>query len=1073
MGNSKQYWTGLDELDKTEAYKENLGTEFPAMQNVDEFLADDRLKETNTGRRDFLKFMGFSITAATLAACEAPVIKSVPYVNKPEEIIPGVANYYASTYYDGNDYGSIMVKTREGRPIFVKGNRHHGHASGAVNARINASVLELYDSARLQGPLAKGSSASWDEIDGAITEGLAAASNVVVLTASIASPSTARAINLFKAKYNAQHVQYDAVSYSGMREANRRSFGKAMIPSYHFDQAKTIVSIGADFLSTWLTSNLFAADYGKTRRPEGAWMSRHFQFETNMSLTGTNADTRVMIKPDQHGKVAAALYELVSGNGSGKVEGVSEMALVNAANALKAHRGASIVVAGSNDPDVQEIVNAINETLGNYSATIDANNPLNIFKGNDSDMATLVRDMKGGKVDALVVYGCNPAYSWYAANEFAEGLAKVKLSVAIAQKADETAAKCMHIAPDHHYLESWNDLKLSENGRVDLVQPTISKLFNTRQGQESLIRWAGVDSDYYTFMRQTWNPAYTSAMMYTDKAWNESVHNGFVATTTAPAVNAAMGPSVEDAEAAPAMNVASAIANVKKENGGNWQLSLYMKAGIGNGHHAPNPWAHELPDPVSKVTWDNYVTMARSDMESLGLNTYIAQREPASMVKVTAGSNEVVLPVYPQPGQKPGTIGIALGYGRGADGENIGKAAYATKENGDHETDENGKPKPIGANVYPFATMRGEFPVYANHDVSIEVVEGTYALASTQMHHTYMGRDSVVKETSIGAYLAEKDKKKGYASWNMMHALNVHEDVNGDGEINASDKKNIRDFDLWHAHPVEGVGHRWGMTIDLSSCIGCSACVTACHIENNVPVVGKDEVRRHRDMHWMRIDRFYSSDYSLEKGEEEGVGVIESYSRMEDPSENPQTVHMPMMCQHCNHAPCETVCPVAATTHSNEGLNQMTYNRCIGTRYCANNCPYKVRRFNWFNYMGYDKFQNVNPSQDMLTRMVLNPDVTVRSRGVMEKCSMCVQRIQEGKLEAKKNGTPVPDGSVVTACAEACPTHAIHFGDLNDKGARVAAIAENNRSYHALEEVGVQPNIYYMTKVRNIDDQEA
>ena len=315
--------------------------------------------------------------------------------------------------------------------------------------------------------------------------------------------------------------------------------------------------------------------------------------------------------------------------------------------------------------------------------------------------------------------------------------------------------------------------------------------------------------------------------------------------------------------------------------------------------------------------------------------------------------------------------------------------------------------------------------------------------------------------------------KKGLASWNKLITLGVHEDVNSDGEIDAQDSKPTAAFDLWHEHAVEDVGHRWGMTIDLTTCTGCSGCVTACHIENNVPVVGKDEVRRHRDMHWMRIDRFFASDYSLKKGEEEGTGVIESYRRMEDPALNPQTVHMPMMCQHCNHAPCETVCPVAATTHSNEGLNQMTYNRCIGTRYCANNCPYKVRRFNWFNYPGYKKFGNFNPAQDSLMRMVLNPDVTVRSRGVMEKCSMCVQRIQSGKLEAKKDGTPVADGSIVTACAEACPTNAISFGDLNDKGSNVQSISQNNRAYHALEEIGVKPNIFYMTKVRNVEPTQA
>ncbi len=1065
MNNNKRYWAGLEELNETPEYKELLKEEFPAQQSVDEFLADDKLKETSTGRRDFLKFMGFSITAATLAACETPVIKSVPYVNKPEEITPGVANYYASTYYDGNDYGNLLIKTREGRPIFIKPNAHHGMKGGALNARMNASVLGLYDSARLQGPVKNGSSITWETADSEIGEALASARNVVLLSNTIVSPSTKRAIDLFTTKYEARHIQYDAVSYSGMREANRLSLGKAIIPTYKFGNAKTIVSVGADFLSTWLTSNLFAADYASRRKPEGEWMSRHFQFETNLSLTGTNADTRVAIKPDQYGKVLAALYELVTGSGSGTVDGVSDMVLKNAAKSLTSSRGESLVVCGSNDPDAQRIANAINSAIGSYGSTIRADRPINMFQGDDKAVVDLVRDMSAGKVDALIIYGVNPAYAWYSKDEFIQGLSKVKTSVSFAGFADETASRCTYTCPDHHYLESWNDLSLKA-GRIDLVQPTISPLFKTRQAQESLLKWSGSEDNYYSFIRKTHNQAYSADQMYTDTAWNEAVHNGFVKVN-----------QENDEGSAPAgemnNNVSDAIAKMKGKNGGNWQLALYQKTGMGNGEHAANPWLHELPDPVTKVTWDNYVTMAKADMEELGLNTTIAQRDHASVVKVSANGRSIELPVYPQPGQKRGTIGIAVGYGRGEGAENIGKAAYQVADNGAHAMDDNGNPVTIGKNAYGFATLTSGYPDLVNLDVQIEAVGRTYPLACTQMHHTYMGRTSVVKETTIGAYLAEKSKKKGEASWNKAHQLAVHQDTNNDGVIDARDKKSIREFDLWHPHPVEGVGHRWGMTIDLSACLGCGACVTACHLENNVPVVGKDEVLRHRDMHWLRIDRFYSSDYDKKRGAEEGLGVISTYAKMEDPSENPQTVHMPMMCQHCNHAPCETVCPVVATTHSNEGLNQMTYNRCIGTRYCANNCPYKVRRFNWFNYMGYDKFKNVNPSQDMLTRMVLNPDVTVRSRGVMEKCSMCVGRIQEGKLKAKKEGHAVIDGEVKTACAEACSIGAIRFGDLNDTKSEVNTISGNNRSYHALEEIGVQPNIYYMVKVRNIDDEQT
>ncbi len=1065
MTTNKRYWAGLEELNETPEYKEQLNEEFPTEQRVDEFLADDKLKETSTGRRDFLKFMGFSLTAATLAACETPVIKSVPYVNKPEEITPGVANFYASTYYDGVDYGTVLVKTREGRPIFIKPNREHGVKGGALNARINASVLGLYDSARLEGPMKNGAPISWDDADNEIKQGLASANNVVLLSNSIASPSTSRAIEAFKETYEATHVQYDAVSYSAIREANKRMFGKAVIPMYKFGKAKVIVSVGADFLSNWLTSNLFTADYSTRRKPEGEWMSRHFQFESNMSLTGTNADTRVAIKPDQYGKVLAALLDGVKGNRPAAIDGVSELAISNAVKALRDAKGESIVVSGSNNLDIQRITNAINSELGNYENTIKLSKPLNMFHGDEKQFADLVRDMNAGKVDALVVYGCNPAYSWVNREEFIAGLAKVKLSVSFSGLSDETASRCGYICPDHHYLESWNDLAVYP-GRVDLVQPTISPLFKTRQAQQSLLAWAGQEENYYTFLRKTWDANYTEAQMYTDVAWNTALHNGTMKIDSTTVIDELTDGAVD-------VNVADSVAKVKAMNGGNWQLMLFQPTGVGTGDHAANPWLQELPDPVTKVTWDNCITMAKADMDDLGLNTYIAQRDHASVVKVTANGRSVELPVYPQPGQKRGTIGVALGYGRGASGERVGKAAFQTKENGDHEVDDNGNLVPVGKNMYPFASFKDGFVDLATLDIQIEATGKTYPLACTQMHHTYMGRDSVVKETTLTAFLSEKNKKKGDASWNKAHKLAVHEDVNNDGVIDARDKKSIREFDLWHEHPVEGVGHRWGMTIDLTACTGCGACVTACHLDNNVPVVGKDEVLRHRDMHWLRIDRFYSSDYDMKRGKEEGLGVIATYGKMEDPAENPETVHMPMMCQHCNHAPCETVCPVAATTHSNEGLNQMTYNRCIGTRYCANNCPYKVRRFNWFNYMGYDKFKNVNPAQDMLTRMVLNPDVTVRSRGVMEKCSLCVGRIQAGKLAAKKDGRPVQDGEVQSACSEACSIGAIRFGDLNDKNSAVKQISENNRSYHALEEIGVQPNIYYMVKVRNTDDQQA
>ena len=1085
MGITKKYWSSLDELQGTAAAQEALTSEFKRDQSVQDFLNDENLNESNTGRRDFLKFMGFGLAAATLAACETPVVKSIPYVVKPEEITPGVANYYATTYYDGNDYGNLLVKTREGRPIHVKGNKDHGIAGGGLNSRMNASVLGLYDGARLKGPKKGSADIDWNTLDTDVKAALASASSIRIVSNTIISPSTQRAINEFTAKYagKVKHVQYDTVSYSGLSKANGGT-----VPSYDFSKAKTIVSIAADFLGSWLMPAAFTAQYAQTRKPEGEWMSKHYQFESNMSLTGSNSDVRTAIKPSQQGAVAAALYAAVTGGSAAGVEG-ADAAIASAAASLKANAGESLVVAGSNDPNIQMIVAAINAALNNNGSTVDTKNALNLFQGSDEGMAALVEEMNTGSVDVLIVYGVNPSYSWMNAEKFNSGLQKVKTTVSLNLFADETASRCTYMAPDHHYLESWNDYS-PVKGRTDLAQPTINALYNSRYAQESFLRWSDNASAYYDYLRQTHNGGYVATMLKTDSNWNTAVHNGTMASAVAVAASApveitqaplaAAAPVASAPAPAPAMNVSDALAAVASAKGGEWEVTLYQKVTMGAGNHANNALLHETPDPITKVTWDNYVTMAPADMKEMGLETYIGQCDCASLVTVTVNGKALTLPAMPVPGQKRKTVGIALGYGRGANNEEIGKAAYQTGKAGVHLMDGD-KRQTIGGNAYPMVAMNNGHAVYTASDVTIASAPGTYAIATTQMHATVMGRDSVIKETVIATYLAEKDAKRGEASYNLAVTLPIHEDVNKDGTIDVNDRQGIREVDLWRDHPVEGVGHRWGMTIDLSSCLGCGACITACHTENNVPVVGKDEVLRHRDMHWLRIDRYFSSEHQTinvadtlaNTKEATGKGTIGAYREMESPEENPRTVHMPMMCQHCNHAPCETVCPVAATVHSNEGLNNMAYNRCIGTRYCANNCPYKVRRFNWFNYVTNDKFAMVNPAQDDTLRMVLNPDVTVRTRGVMEKCSMCQQRIQAGKTEAKRNGTIVLDGMIQTACSEACPTNAIVFGDLNDVKSKNVARANNVRSYHALEEIGIQPNIYYMTKVRNIEASEA
>ena len=1062
MSTNKKYWKSVEHLNEDPELMAKAQNEFQDSVPVDEFLADSKLSESSSSRRDFLKFLGFSVTAASLAACETPVYKAIPYVNKPEEITPGVANWYASSYSDGADYASILVKTREGRPILIEGNKLSKITKGGVNARVNSSVLSLYDATRLQGPMAAGASTDWSSLDSAVSGKLksiaSSGGNIRVLTNSILSPSTRQLIQDFGAALysnapevsddnsdsptvvatvaqeidsenepapsNFKHITYDAISHSGMIEANEATFGKRMIPLYNFDQAKVIVSIGADFLGNWLNPVETASDYASRRKPDGKWMSKHFQFEATLSLTGSNADIRGAVKPSEYGAVVLNLYNAIAGSSSvaaGKIADDNNVnnKIASAAKALVAAKGASLVVCGSNDKNVQMVVNGINEMLGNYGKTIDTNKENYIRQGVDGDVKTLISEMKAGKVGGLIIIGGNPAYSMPADWGFVDALSKVKCSVAIGTRNDETASACGFVAANHHYLEGWGDAN-PVTGHYSLQQPVIKNLYSTRQAEDSLIAWAGLKGDFPTYIKGLWNkygfPTQTKHSNFT-AYWNEALHDG-VSEGNIPTE-----PVTFNGE-----GISAAASKAAAVKGSEWEAELYAKIAIGEGGQLRNPWLQELPDPVTKITWDNYISMNPSDMDGK-YETNIQQETKANTAKATVNGVSFILPVVAAPGQKKGTVGIAVGYGQKdmlIDGETIGQNSFA------------------------MTSGKGDNIVYSG-SVTIEPTGEEIYMASAQTHHTMMGR-KIVNETTLKEY-----KNEGREGWNPVM---LFPDAYGN-------KKRPAELNLWEDHDI-AIGHRWGMTVDLNTCIGCGACATACHAENNVPVVGKDEVRRNRDMHWMRIDRYFSSDMdpapnTRAKGWD--------YPGMEKPSDYPQVVFQPVMCQHCNHASCETVCPVAATTHSNEGLNQMAYNRCVGTRYCANNCPYKVRRFNWFNYNNDSKFTGVNPAQEEMSRMVLNPDVVVRSRGVMEKCSMCVQRIQAGKLVAKKAGKKVVDGAIQTACSSACPTNAITFGDINDGRSQIANNSNDDRAYNLLEDVGMQPNVWYMTKVRNADER--
>jgi len=790
-----------------------------------------------------------------------------------------------------------------------------------------------------------------------------------------------------------------------------------------------IVSVGADFLGTWISPIEYTKQYVINRKlkAENPEMSRHYHFEANLSLTGTNADKRVVVKDSETGSAIATLYNNIATLAgkptvtAGNISAKATKALSKAAADLWAAKGMSLVVCGSNDSNVQVLVNAINYMLGNYGTTVDLENYSNLSQGYDKDVMELVNDMNAGKIDALIVYNTNPVYSL--GNNFAEAMKKAGVTISFNDREDETTSLVKYACPDSHYLESWNDAE-PVKGKFSLCQPTIRPLFKTRQAQESLLRWMGNTDTFDAYMKKYWNKNITTS------SWEDIVRNG-VYENSAPTITSAPTNFSADVTAA-----ASAVASASNKSG--WELSVYESVGIGNGKFANTPWLQEMPDPITKIVWDNVVTIPVPYAKEKGLLD-------GDMVEIKSDSTSIQLPVLLQPGQANNTISIALGYGR----EKSGKAGDG-----------------VGKNVYPFVSFNGETFVYAASGVTITPLDKKYELAMTQTHGTFEGRP-IVKETTLAEY-----KKHRMA---------------GNEEREEYDK--IRSETLYPQHPYNGL--KWGMSIDLNACIGCGACIVGCNVENNVPVVGKNEVRRVHEMHWMRIDRYYSfagknEEKITKETNSQSEGYQNQYRDVED-WESVEVVHQPMICQHCENAPCENVCPVAATSHSSEGLNQMAYNRCIGTRYCANNCPYKVRRFNWYDYTGADCFPwntygsdiespanaGVTMMLDDLTRMVLNPDVVVRSRGVMEKCSFCVQRIQDGKLNAKKNNRPLMDGEIKTACQTACPADAIVFGNVNDKESEVSKLQENERTYYVLADLHTLPSVGYMTKVRNAGENQA
>jgi Fe-S-cluster-containing dehydrogenase component len=964
--------------------QEENGHEIYNDQILDLFEGD--FIKRGTSRRDFLKVFGFSFaSAAVMASCKRPVQKALPYVVQPPEITPGKSLYYATGFFDGHEYSGILVKTRDGRPIKIEGNPLSAFNGEGTTARVQASVLSLYDDARLKYPSNANKKVSWDIIDDQIIRELerinSEGGEIVLLTSSIISPSTRKLINEFGQRYKKfRWVQYDSVSYSAILEANSICFGKEIIPDYHFNNASLVVSVNADFLGTWLAPVHFIPGYASRRKLDNAEkkMLSHVHFESGMSLTGANADTRKKIKPSEEKVLLTDLYnKIAQRKGVNRLNDITyKEDLSELADNLVNLKGRSIVISGTNNVDIQIIVNAINSLLGNYSECIDLNKNLCIASGIDRKMNDLTDDLNSGRVRALLMYNINPLYDYPDPNKFLTGLKKTDLTVNMAVSLNETVGNAKYECPVHHYLESWDDAEIIP-GQLSLSQPCINPIFDTRSFQDSLLKWSGNKISYHDFIMNYWEKEYFPHSKMADfrAFWNESLGNGVFSYDISPDKPL----SFKSGALSGAMNISGMT---KKEA---FEVVITESVSLGTGAHANNPWLMELPDPVSRQCWENVAAVSVSDAEKLGIKT-------GDLVLLREG---LLIPAFIQPGQAEGTISVALGYGH----TNAGPVC----------TD-------IGVNFYKYININAGNREYGFVTGKIENTLKQRQLALTQVHYSQEGRP-IVRDTILSEY------KKNPSSGNEFH----------------------KEFESTHKtlYPeVKYDGFHWGLAIDLNTCVGCNSCVIACQAENNIPVVGKNEVIRRRIMHWIKIDRYYSDDLN-----------------------DPKVYFQPLACQHCDNAPCENVCPVSATNHSSEGLNQMTYNRCLGTKYCINNCPYKVRRFNWYRYTNNKAF-DFNTVSD-LGKMVLNPDVTVRERGVVEKCSFCVQRIQEKKLQAKLENRTLKDYEIKPACMQACPSGAIVFGNLNDKNSKVSGLFSDPRCYHLLEELHTLPNTGYLTKVRN------
>ena len=1007
--NSKTYWKSFGELAKDPALMEQLHNEFPEDYDVPNSGAGAITRRT---------FMGLLAASAALAAtgCRRPEQEIVPYVRKPEYLTPGIANTFTTAFSRQNFASGLLVTSREGRPIKIEGNDLCSISGGKSMHLAQASLLSLYDPDRMLRPTVNNSDSTplnaMRRIADAIREVTAQGRKVRIMVDEHASPSLQRLYgDIERMLPSTKVVTWPALASYGAAAANRRLLGIDAVLVPDLSKAEVVLGVEADFLGTDNEALYHIRNFAAGRKPERdrPKMNRYYAVESMMTVSGSNADQRIRIRPTEMNEfLRALLHELIALRGAGAL-GASAAELGTAGNGnfpelrrIAADLAArpSVVMVGRHLPEethalgvmCNQVIAAIGE-----GRIIDPRHALP-FSGDKSDaIAELTRDLERGDVGVLIFGDVNPAYSM-PGDLYRKLTSRVLYRFSLSLYADETSKNCSIFIPVNHYLESWGDVAMLDGSQA-VVQPMIAPL---NEGQPSLpdalmgiVRAAdeqafSATATYYDYVRARWQAEVLTTGTGFTTAWNEVLRNGRHANPLQPRTAA-----FSSCEAARALRATAAAPSTKL------MLGVLPSHSLDDGRYANLGWLMELPDPVTKVTWDNAAIMSRATAEKFGV-----KNEDVVLVRTESGSTR--LPVFVQPGVADDTVIAYTGFGRSEGGR-----VLADK----------------GVNVFPLLPAGPSGLGYV--PVSIESTGDRYPLATTQDHHSLSGEElydidrlEIVKEGTLEDFIANPASL-------YKHDLPVY----------GAEKATDRPISVMPAHDYSE-GHRWGMTIDTSACVGCNACVIACVSENNIPMVGKDEVMNGREMHWIRIDRYYSGD-----------------------EDNPDTTLQPMLCQHCEKAPCENVCPVAATTHSPEGLNEMTYNRCVGTRYCSNNCPYKVRRFNYLNYHKEDR--------DPLS-LVFNPDVTVRMRGVMEKCTFCVQRINAAKYAAKNEGRDtLRDGEVVTACQQACPADAIVFGNTNDAGSAVSKSRDSERGYHVLQSLNIIPSITYKAKIRNTNGGAA